>query len=74
MVLAGVKTHGVRQEMPKHQRRRRTKALAKRNESRTRAEAPIEDLIASPPLVATTAVADPATGVAPPIDWSRPFG
>ncbi len=74
MVLGGVKTHGIRPPMTSKQIRSRVKAFSKRTPSRTRVEAAVQELIPAPMMVPTIAVTDPAAGVAPPIDWSRPFG
>ncbi len=74
MTVSGVRTHAALPAMPKRKRRAAIKAFAKRAGGVVPEATPIEELIGVPELVAATAGPDPAAGVAPPIDWSRPFG
>ncbi len=74
MMMSGVRTHAALPAMPKRQRRARAKAFAERTVCVAPATKPIEQLVGVPELVTTATGTDPAAGVAPPIDWSRPFG
>ncbi len=75
---AGVRTHTVLPAMSKREIRNRAKMFGSPPRPVIAVEQPIEppfvELEPEPEFVSCAASIDPAPGVAPPIDWSRPFG
>jgi len=75
MIMSGVRTTASRPAMPKRALRARVKGFKKWTTPQAGQQAPIDqiDSIIEPTPFAEPQP-EPAAGVAPPIDWSRPFG
>jgi len=73
MIISGVRSTAARPAMSKREVRSRVKAFSNWTSPVAADPAPIEELIAVADSVPSLPE-DPAAGVAPPIDWSRPFG
>jgi len=75
MIMSGVRTTSARAAMPKRALRARVKGFKKWTTPQVGEQTPFDqiDSIIEPTQVAEPQP-EPAAGVAPPIDWSRPFG
>ncbi len=76
--LGGVRSQTVLPAMSKREIKNRAKMFRNPTRPVIAVEKPVEFPVAArepePELVSCAAPSDPAPGVAPPIDWSRPFG
>lgn len=74
MTVSGVKMHAATLAMSRRMVRARTKAFGRRSIQPTRELPPVQAPVPVPVMAYAAVAADPGAGVAPPIDWSRPFG
>jgi len=74
MLAAGVRAHAATSAMPRRVVRARAKQLARRIAQVIPEVPPIREPVVVPVMACAAIASDPGAGVAPPIDWSRPFG
>lgn len=73
MIISGVRSTAARTAMPTRELRARVRAFGK-NPAPVQAVSGLTEHANVPPEPLPAPTGEPAAGVAPPIDWSRPFG